>query len=64
MKFYDVWGTDQTYNHMAVGWTWAFDTPFCGSSRSRRTLGAPISMVVSWPAKIKDKGGLASNSST
>ena len=26
--FYDVWGTDQTYNHMAVGWTWAFDTPF------------------------------------
>jgi hypothetical protein len=26
--FYDVWGTDRTYNHMAVGWTWAFDTPF------------------------------------
>src|SRR5262249_43322516 len=24
----DVWGTDRTYNHMAVGWTWAFDTPF------------------------------------
>ena len=28
MKFYDVWGTDKTYNHMAVGWAWAFDTPF------------------------------------
>ena len=26
--FYDVWGTDRTYNHMAVRWTWAFDTPF------------------------------------
>ena len=26
--FYDIWGTDQTYNHMAVAWTWAFDTPF------------------------------------
>ena len=26
--FYDVWGTDKTYNHMAVPWTWAFDTPF------------------------------------
>ena len=26
--FYDVWGTDRTYNHMAVGWAWAFDTPF------------------------------------
>jgi len=28
MKWYDVWGSDLTYNHMAVGWTWAFDTPF------------------------------------
>jgi hypothetical protein len=26
--FYDVWGSDQTYPHMAVAWTWAFDTPF------------------------------------
>jgi arylsulfatase len=26
--FYDAWGTDQTYNHMAVGWAWAFDTPY------------------------------------
>jgi arylsulfatase len=28
LKFYDVWGSDQTTPHMAVGWTWAFDTPF------------------------------------
>ena len=28
MKFYDAWGSDQTYPHMAVGWAWAFDTPF------------------------------------
>ncbi|MEW6113401.1 MAG: sulfatase-like hydrolase/transferase, partial [Thermodesulfobacteriota bacterium] len=26
--FYDAWGSDKTYNHMAVAWTWAFDTPF------------------------------------
>ena len=26
--FYDAWGTDQTYPHMAVPWAWAFDTPF------------------------------------
>jgi arylsulfatase len=26
--FYDAWGTDKTYPHMAVSWTWAFDTPF------------------------------------
>ncbi|MCA9809102.1 MAG: sulfatase-like hydrolase/transferase, partial [Candidatus Dadabacteria bacterium] len=28
MKFYDVWGTEKTYNHMSAGWSWAFDTPF------------------------------------
>src|SRR2546427_3609755 len=25
---YEDWGSDKTYPHMAVGWTWAFDTPF------------------------------------
>src|SRR6266481_621246 len=28
LKFYDVWGSAETTPHMAVGWTWAFDTPF------------------------------------
>jgi arylsulfatase len=28
MKFYDAWGSATTYPHMAVGWAWAFDTPF------------------------------------
>ncbi|HSZ33759.1 MAG TPA: sulfatase-like hydrolase/transferase, partial [Puia sp.] len=28
MLHYDEWGSDQTYPHMAVGWSWAFDTPF------------------------------------
>ena len=28
MKWYDEWGTEQTYNHMSAGWSWAFDTPF------------------------------------
>ncbi|WP_413903905.1 sulfatase-like hydrolase/transferase [Candidatus Skiveiella danica] len=27
MKFYDVWGTEMTYNHASAGWSWAFDTP-------------------------------------
>ena len=27
MKFYDVWGSQYAYNHMAVPWAWAFDTP-------------------------------------
>src|SRR5436190_15015819 len=28
LKFYDVWGTEATYNHMSAGWSWAFDSPF------------------------------------
>ena len=37
--FYDVWGTDQTYNHMAVGWAWAFDTPFSWTKQIASHLG-------------------------
>jgi len=28
LKFYDTWGSSATYPHMAVAWSWAFDTPF------------------------------------
>ena len=28
LKYYDDWGSAKTTPHMAVGWTWAFDTPF------------------------------------
>src|SRR5262249_44673765 len=28
MKFMEAWGSEHTYNHMAVPWTWAFCTPF------------------------------------
>jgi hypothetical protein len=28
MKAYDAWGSAVTYPHMAVAWSWAFDTPF------------------------------------
>ena len=28
MKFYDTWGSQYAYNHMAVPWAWAFDTPY------------------------------------
>jgi arylsulfatase len=59
MKFYDVWGTDQTYNHMSAGWSWAFDTPFSWFKQNASRLGGVNqNMVVSWPARIKDKGGL------
>ena len=59
MKWYDVWGTEQTYNHMSAGWSWAFDTPFDWFKQNASRLGGTNqNMVVSWPARIKDKGGL------
>ena len=59
MKFYDVWGTEATYNHMSAGWSWAFDTPFDWFKQNASRLGGTNqNMVVSWPARIKDKGGL------
>jgi arylsulfatase A-like enzyme len=59
MKFYDVWGTEQTYNHMSAGWSWAFDTPFDWFKQNASRLGGiNQNMVVSWPARIKDKGTL------
>jgi len=59
MKFYDVWGTEQTYNHMSAGWSWAFDTPFDWFKQNASRLGGiNQNMVVSWPARIKDAGAL------
>lgn len=58
MKWYDVWGTEQTYNHMSAGWSWAFDTPFDWFKQNASRLGGiRQNMVVSWPKGISDKGG-------
>ncbi len=55
--FYDVWGTDRTYNHMAVGWTWAFDTPFSWTKQIASHYGGTAQgMCVSWPGHINDVG--------
>jgi arylsulfatase len=59
MKWYDVWGTEQTYNHMSAGWSWAFDTPFTWFKQNASRLGGiRQGMAVSWPGHIKDQGAL------
>ena len=59
MKWYDVWGTEQTYNHMSAGWSWAFDTPFTWFKQNASRLGGiGQCMAVSWPGHIKDQGAL------
>ena len=57
--FYNVWGTDQTYPHMAVPWTWAFDTPFSWTKQIASHFGGTRQgMAISWPKVITDKGGI------
>jgi arylsulfatase len=59
MKFYEAWGTPYAYNHMSAGWAWAFDTPFDWfKQNANRFGGTNQNMVISWPKRIKDKGGL------
>src|SRR4029077_20992213 len=59
LKFYDVWGSDQTYPHMSVAWSWAFDTPFKWTKQVASHFGGTRQgMAIAWPARIKDAGGI------
>ena len=54
-----VWGTDRTYNHMAVPWTWAFGTPYRWTKQVASHFGGTRNgMAISWPARITDRGGI------
>jgi arylsulfatase A-like enzyme len=58
-KFYDAWGSDMTYPHMAIPWTWAFSTPFSWTKLVASHFGGTKQgMAISWPARIQDKGGI------
>jgi arylsulfatase len=58
-EFYDIWGSDKTYNHMAVGWTWAFDTPFKWTKQIASHFGGTRQgMCMAWPNRIRDRGGI------
>ena len=59
LKFIDVWGSNETYPHMAVAWTWAMDTPFKWTKQVASHFGGTRQgMAISWPARIKDTGGI------
>ena len=56
---YEDWGSDKTYPHMAVGWTWAFDTPFKWTKQVASHFGGTRQgLAISWPGHITDVGGL------
>jgi arylsulfatase A-like enzyme len=59
MKAYDAWGSDVTYPHMSVAWSWAFDTPFKWTKQVASHFGGTRQgMCISWPNRIKDAGGI------
>ncbi|MGC1438962.1 MAG: sulfatase-like hydrolase/transferase, partial [Terriglobales bacterium] len=59
MKFYDAWGSEATYPHMSVAWSWAFDTPFKWTKQVASFFGGTRQgMVIAWPGHIKDAGGI------
>jgi len=59
MKAYDAWGSAATYPHMSVAWSWAFDTPFKWTKQVASHFGGTRQgMVISWPGRIKDAGGI------
>ncbi len=59
LKFYDTWGSAATSPHMAVAWSWAFDTPFKWTKQVASHFGGTRQgLAISWPARIKDAGGI------
>src|SRR4029079_15914962 len=59
LKFYDAWGSAATYPHMAVAWSWAFDTPFKWTKEVASHFGGTRQgMAIAWPNRIKDAGGI------
>ena len=59
LAFYDKWGSAETCPHMAVAWSWAFDTPFKWTKQIASHFGGTRQgMAISWPARIKDAGGI------
>jgi arylsulfatase len=59
LRYYESWGSEATYPHMAVPWAWAFDTPFKWVKQVASHFGGTRQgMVISWPGHIDDVGGV------
>ncbi|MDF0643296.1 MAG: arylsulfatase [Nitrospira sp.] len=55
----DELGSPTTFNHFPVGWAHAMDTPFQWTKQIASHFGGMRNgMAISWPARIKDRGGI------
>jgi arylsulfatase len=61
LSMIDELGGPRCYNHYPVGWAHAMDTPMQWTKQIASHFGGTRNgMVISWPTRIKDKGGLRS----
>jgi arylsulfatase len=55
----DELGSPSSYNHYAVGWAWAMDTPFQWAKQVASHWGGTRNgTIVHWPDGIDERGGL------
>jgi arylsulfatase len=58
IKHIDELGGPKYYNHFPAGWAWAMDAPFQWTKQIASHFGGTRNpLVISWPARIKEKGG-------
>ncbi len=61
LKAIDELGGPKHFNHFPAGWAHAMNTPFQWTKQIASHLGGVRNPIaVSWPARIKDKGGVRS----
>jgi len=59
LQHLDTIGGPETEPHYPVGWAWSGNAPFQWVKQVASHLGGSRNpMVVTWPARIKDKGGI------
>ncbi len=57
----DEFGSPSSYNHYAVGWAWAMNTPLQWTKQVASHWGGTRNgTIVHWPAGIEERGGLRS----
>jgi len=55
----DELGGPKTFNHYPIGWAHAMDTPFQWAKQIASHWGGTRNgLVISWPARIKNRGGI------
>src|SRR5262249_12571787 len=58
LKYLNVLGSEDTYNHYPTGWAVAFSTPFQMFKRYSHAGGTCCPLVIHWPKGIRAKGEL------